>query len=143
LVEVMGRYSNQDEMASRLGELSVMDPEPTAPIVRKTPKQVQRRLDAEVVDRLVTDYQAGAKVRDLADRYGINRNTVLEHIRRAGVRKHYPALIPEEVDEAARLYRSGKSLVSVSEHFGVNATTVRTALLKAGVKMRDCQGRER
>ena len=141
-VEVMERYCNQGEMASHLGELSAMNPGPVAPTVRNTPKQVQRRLDSNKVDQLVADYLAGAKVRDLADLFQISRNTVLEHVSRAGVRKHYPALIPEQVDEAAQLYRSGQSLVSVGEHFGVNVSTVRTALLKVGVEMRDCHGRE-
>ena len=90
----------------------------------------------------MADYQAGVKVRDLADRYRVNRNTVIQHINRSGVRCHYPAMNPEEVEEAAQLYESGRSLVSVSEHFGVNATTVRSALLKAGVAMRDCHGRK-
>ena len=132
----MGRYS------SHLGELSEMIPKST-PIVRKSSKQVQHRLGSEEVDQVVADYQAGAKIKDLAAQYRINRSTVLEHIRRARVRKHYPALIPEEVDEAAQLYLSGQSLVSVGEQFGVNASTVRTALVRAGVEMRDCQGRVR
>jgi hypothetical protein len=44
------------------------------------------------------------------------------HIERAGVRRHYPALLPEEIAEAARLYQSGQSLVTVGEHFGVNVS---------------------
>ena len=142
LVEVMGTLLQPRRLASRLGELSAMNPGPVAPTVRNTPKQVQRRLDSNKVDQLVADYLAGAKVRDLADLFRISRNTVLEHVSRAGVRKHYPALIPKQVDEAAQLYRSGRSLVSVGEHFGVNVSTVRTALLKVGVEMRDCHGRE-
>jgi hypothetical protein len=84
------------------------------------------------------------KVKELAVRYQVNRNTVIEHAKRAeGVRHRYPALLPEEITEAARLYQSGQSLADVGKHFGINATTVRSALLKAGVEMRDCQGRER
>src|SRR6202020_1591191 len=98
----MGRYSNQGELASHLGELSTMDPAPAAPSVRKTRKQVQRRLPSAEVDQLVATYEAGAKVRDLASQYGINRSTVLEHTKRAGVGRHHPALTPEEVEEAAR-----------------------------------------
>jgi len=91
----------------------------------------------------VASYQAGGKVNDLAAHYQVNRNTVIGHIDRAGVRRHYPVLLPEEIREAAQLYRSGCSLAAVGVRFGVNASTVRTALLRVGVAMRDCQGRER
>jgi DNA-directed RNA polymerase specialized sigma24 family protein len=109
----------------------------------RTPKQVQRRLKTTEIVELVAHYQAGTKVKDLAARYRINRNTVIGHINRAGVRRHYPALVSEEIMEAAQLYRSGWSLAAIGGHFGVNASTVRTALLRVGVAMRDCQGQER
>ena len=105
----MGRYSNTGEMASHLGELANMVPQPS-PTVRKSPKQVQHRLGSEEIDQLVAQYQAGAKVNDLAARFRINRYTVNQHIERAGVRLHYPALSPEEIEDAARLYMSGESL---------------------------------
>ncbi len=138
----MGRYSNHGEMASHLGELSDMIPEST-PIQRKSPTQVQHRLGSDEADQMVTDYQAGAKIKDLAARYRINRNTVIGHINRTGVRRHYPALVSEEIMRATQLYQSGRSLAAIGRHFGVNASTIRTALLRAGVAMRDCQGRER
>jgi DNA-binding CsgD family transcriptional regulator len=92
---------------------------------------------------MVPDYQAGAKIKDLAARYRINRSTVFGHINRTGVRRHYPALVSEEIMEATQLYQSGRSLAAIGRHLGVNASTIRTALLRAGVAMRDCQGRER
>ncbi len=67
-VEVMGRYSNQGEMASHVGELSAMDPGPVAPTVRNTPKQVQRRLDSNEVDQLVADYLEGVRFQDIGHR---------------------------------------------------------------------------
>jgi hypothetical protein len=137
----MGRYSNRGEMASELQILLDMTPEP-GPVIERKEKQFHHRLYSEEIEQLIADYQAGAKVRDLADRYRVNRNTVIQHINRAGVRRHYPALNPGEVEEAAQLYQSGQSLVSVSERFVVNATTIRSALLKAGVAMRDCHGRK-
>ena len=74
------------------------------------------------------DYLAGANVRDLAARYQVDRNTVIGHVNRAGVRRHYPALLPEEIAEASQLYWSGRSLAAVGGHFGVNGSTVRTAM---------------
>jgi hypothetical protein len=72
----------------------------------------------------------------------VNRNTVMGRIKRAGVRRHYPALLSEEIKQAAQLYELGQSLATVGEHFGVHATTIRRALLKDGVQIRDRQGRE-
>ena len=101
-------------------------------VTLRTPKQVQRRLRPAEIEELVASYQAGGKVNDLAAHYQVNRNTVMGHIDRAGVRRHYPALLPEEIKEAAQLYRSGCSLAAVGVRFGVNASTVRTALLRVG-----------
>jgi len=142
-VDLLGRYSNHCDQGERLRILVEMVPSGPSEVNLRTPKQVQRRLKTAETVELLADYQIGIKVKDLAARYGINRNTVIGHINRAGVRRHYPALVSEEIMEAAQLYRSGCSLAAVGGHFGVNASTVRTALLRAGVAMRDCQGRER
>jgi len=120
-----------------------MVPSGSSEVNLRTPKQVQRRLKTAEIVELVADYQTGIKVKNLAARYGINRNTVIRHINRARLRRHYPALVSAATMEAAPLYRSSWSLAAIGGHFGVNASTVRTALLRAGVAMRDCQGRER
>jgi DNA invertase Pin-like site-specific DNA recombinase len=138
----MGRYSNQGEMASDLQELLDITPEP-APIVERKEKQFHHRLYPEEIQRLIADYRSGVKVKELAIRYQISRNTVIEHVKQAGgVRHRYPALLPAEIAVAVQLYQSGQSLVTVGKHFGINASTVRSALLRAGLEMRDCQGRE-
>ena len=100
-------------------------------------------MGSDEADQLVTDYQAGTKVKDLAARYGINRNTVIGHINRAGVRRHYPALQGAELEVARHLYESGQSASVVAGHFGIDTSTVWRTLHRAGVKMRDSQGRER
>jgi transposase-like protein len=105
-------------------------------------RQIQHGLPVDEGEQLVRDYLAEAKVRDLAVRYQVDRNTVIGHVNRAGVRRHYPALLPEVTPEASQLYRSGRSLAAVGGHFGVNASTVRTSLLRIGVPMWDSQGRE-
>jgi|HubBroStandDraft_6_1064221.scaffolds.fasta_scaffold155688_2 hypothetical protein len=136
----MGRYSNRGEIASHLGELAHMSPEPVS-IVRKASKKVQHRLRSEEAKQLVIDYQAGAPIKDLVARYGVDQSTVTQHVKRAGARLRYPKLLPHEIDEAARLYRSGQSLAVVAVKFGVDPHTVRGALLKLGVEMRAQQSR--
>jgi hypothetical protein len=143
LVEVMGRYSNHADPGERLRVLVEMVPSGPLEVELRKAKQVQRRLRTAEVEELVANYQAGGKVNDLAAHYQVNRNTIMGHVNRAGVRRHNPALLPEEITEATQLYRSGRSLAAVGGHFGVNASTVRTALLRVGVAMRGCQGRER
>jgi DNA-binding CsgD family transcriptional regulator len=95
------------------------------------------------LDHLVTDYLSGVKVKELAERYRITRQTVLEHMRRQSVPRRHPRLGRDEVDEAGNLYRSGKSLADIGAVFAVDPGTVRRALTKIGVPMRDPHGRER
>jgi IS30 family transposase len=100
-------------------------------------------LSADQVQELTTAYARGVAINDLADRFGINRSTVLEHLKRSQTRRRYPALDARCVEEAAVLYRSGLALADIGSVFEVHATTVRLALLRVGVEMRDCQGRAR
>jgi len=52
---------------------------------RPTPRRVMTRLREDPVDELIRDYQDGASVYDLADRFAIHRGTVSRHLHRAGV----------------------------------------------------------
>jgi hypothetical protein len=79
----------------------------------RQPRQHQRRLRQDELDHLVADYLSGVKVKELAERYRITRQTVLEHMRRQGVPRRHPRLGPLEVKEACDLYRSGKSLADI------------------------------
>ncbi|HEY1644794.1 MAG TPA: hypothetical protein VGF75_00225 [Candidatus Saccharimonadales bacterium] len=49
-------------------------------------KQIQHRLKPEEIDQLVNAYKAGELVKDLADRFLIHRTTVIEHVKRSGVK---------------------------------------------------------
>jgi len=84
-----------------------MTPEP-GPVIERREKQFHHRLHAEEVAQLITEYKSGVKVKELAIRYQISRDTVIKHAKRdGGVRHRYPALLPEEITEAAQLYKSG------------------------------------
>jgi hypothetical protein len=50
-------------------------------------RQRQTRLGAVAMEMLVDDYRAGAKIKDLAGRFGVHRNTVTELLRRHGVKR--------------------------------------------------------
>jgi len=90
----------------------------------------------------VADYVEGVEVIELARRYGIARQTVLEQMRREGVARRHPRLSVDDTERAADLYRAGDSLATIGDVFAVDPGTVRRALMKLGVPMRDCHGRE-
>jgi DNA-directed RNA polymerase specialized sigma24 family protein len=106
-------------------------------------RRTARQLRPAEVDELVAAYQAGDRVRELATRFGISRDTVGRHLRRRGIDTKPPGLHPDDVPEAARLYRAGWPLARIAEKFDTTADTVRRRLLEAGARMRDTNGRER
>jgi DNA-binding CsgD family transcriptional regulator len=95
------------------------------------------------VDDLVAGYEAGATVYELAERFGIHRATVSEHLHRRGVGMRGAGLREEQVEVAVRLYEQGWSLARTGARLGCTGNTVRFALLRRGVRMRDAHGRER
>jgi transposase-like protein len=81
------------------------------------------------------------KIAELAKRYGIGRQTVLEHVRRLSLTHRYPRLGPQEVARAVELYQAGQSLAAVGDALEADPGTVRRALAKVGVSIRDPQRR--
>jgi hypothetical protein len=62
---------------------------------------IQRRLSPVEVEALIAGYEAGGRVGELANVYGIHRTTVSAHVARAG--KTRGQLTDVLVDEAVRL----------------------------------------
>jgi transposase-like protein len=89
---------------------------------------------------LVADYVSGVEVMELARRYGIARQTVLNHARRQGQPKRHPKLSPTAVEKAAGLYEKGWSLAQVGRWFGVNPTTIDRVLRANGTAIRPRSG---
>ena len=104
--------------------------------------QVQRRLNPDELDELVTAYQAGATVRTLADQFRVHRTTVVRHLEMAGVprRANTRKLTDEQIAKAAELYEAGWSTARIGERFKVDPETVRHWLGRAGVKIRPRRG---
>jgi len=143
-VEVSGRYSNPRPQSVDLGERLLAYPKIRGTRAEIRPsKQHQRRLRPEEVERLSVDYLAGAKVTDLAQRFGITRQTVLEHVRRLGLPRRHPKLGAKQAALAAHLYEAGNSLAVVGIALEVDPGTIRRALAGAGVSIRDPHGRYR
>ena len=102
-----------------------------------------RRLKEPEIHELVAAYEAGGTLRQLAERFRINHQTVSVILKRNGIEPRWRRLTDVDIDEAVRLYAQGLSLARVGKRLSVSADTVRLQLLKRGVKMRDPQGRER
>jgi DNA-directed RNA polymerase specialized sigma24 family protein len=141
LVELLGRYSNWTSWADRLpatdktGEHSRKS--------RSRARRTARRLSDRDVAELVTRYQEGATVYELAKRFSIHRTTVSGHLHRRGVRLRGLSPDRRQVVVATRLYEHGWSVARIGSHVGVDGSTVWRALRVRGVRMRDTHGRNR
>ncbi|MGH9089887.1 MAG: helix-turn-helix domain-containing protein [Acidimicrobiales bacterium] len=101
------------------------------------------RLEPPQVAELVAAYEGGATVNKLAEGYGIDRTTVLAHLRRQGVPKQVRGTLgPDDVKTAVRLYKAGATIESVAHELDIGSSTVGRILNKAGVTMRP-RGRRR
>lgn len=82
---------------------------------------------------------AGAQINELAQRFGIHRATVIDHLERAGVpgrRRQGRTLSAAEVVEAGRLYEQGCSLLEVAGRWNVDRRYLSAALRSAGFAVR-------
>ncbi|WP_230862672.1 hypothetical protein [Amycolatopsis camponoti] len=145
-MDVRGPYSNIKGQLTALEELreklpSLDTPEP--PSMKRDRPGRARQLRADQVEQLIADYQSGATVYELGDRFGIERRTVSTILRRHGVPMRRRGLSPDQVDDAIHLYNLGWSLARIGIHMDVAADTVRKHLLEHGVAMRDTHGRPR
>ncbi|MFV2195041.1 helix-turn-helix domain-containing protein [Nocardiopsis sp. LOL_012] len=113
-----------------------------APQKRARNPRTARQLKPAQVEELIAEYQAGATVYQLADRFGIERRTVSNILKRNGITPRWRHLTDEQIEEAIQLYCEGWSLAKLGKRFGVADTTIRAQLLKYGVEMRPRPGRE-
>jgi len=133
-VELLGRYSNWTSWTDRLQVLGETDSRrrEDSPVGRG----VARRLTRDEVAQLAVEYQNGATVYDLAERFKIHRTTVSQHLHRQRARMRRRGMTEQQTVEAARLYRQGWSLARLGGHFGVDGATVWRDLRQLGVPMR-------
>ena len=85
---------------------------------------------------LVTEYEAGGSIQELAARWGLHRTTVAAQLRQTGVRLRGRGVPADRRAEALRLYGEGWSCQRLAERYGCNPTTVWKVLQQAGVRLR-------
>jgi DNA-directed RNA polymerase specialized sigma24 family protein len=103
---------------------------------RLTPK-VARRLKDHEIKELVAAYEAGSTLRQLAERFKIERRTVSKILKRQGVATRWRRLSEADIDKAEHLYAQGWSSARIADLLKVDPETVRLRLRKRGVQMRD------
>jgi len=88
-----------------------------------------RRLSAAEIDQLVEDYRSGVgSIYDLADIYGVHRNTVSVHLKERGVMIGKQPLNDREVHRARALRQDGFSLNAIGRALGRDPKTVKAAV---------------
>jgi DNA-directed RNA polymerase specialized sigma24 family protein len=139
MVEILGRYSRMFSQLVNLRDLLEVPLGELKPLPRHQ-KQRQVRLSPTQVEDFCRAYLMGMSIKELAKEYGINRNTVHEHLRRQGLPRRHPGITGDQLIEARRLYEGGLSLMKVSQKMGCHAETMRQALIRAGVEIRRRNG---
>ena len=146
LVDLIGHLSNPSSTLSSLfGELEMVKKWPVrSPASNyKTgglKQQAQNRLTSEQIAGLVTAYQVGSTVLELAESFSIHRTTVLRHLKYQQVPRRRFRLNQIDIEKAVHLYTLGKSCETIAFELRVGASTIRRDLKKAGVELRR-QGR--
>jgi hypothetical protein len=145
-VDLRGGYYNPKDQVRALEQLrrklpSLDTPEPT-PTKRDRPQRA-RQLGNDQIEQLITGYQPGSTVYELGNRFGVERRTISNILRRHGVPMRRRGLTPDQVDNAIHLYNLGWSLARVGQHFGVAHTTVLTKPRERGAPTRNTHGRPR
>jgi DNA invertase Pin-like site-specific DNA recombinase len=110
----------------------------------RIPGKANSKLASDQVERLIVFYEQGDSIYVLSRRFGIPRETVKDHLRRAKIvirPGNQPKLTDSDKNEIVRLYESGLSIHKLALRFGVTDNPVHNVLKERGVKMRDPHGR--
>jgi DNA-binding transcriptional regulator LsrR (DeoR family) len=83
--------------------------------------------------RLVTDYEAGVSGRQLAERYGLARSTVLALLKERGAQVRYPRFTAADTEQAIRLYKQGVRQIDIARELGRSKSAVWHVLHRAGL----------
>jgi hypothetical protein len=131
-VELLGRYSKTPV------PLAVPGPRRrgSSLVVARRIHAARKRLGPDVIQQLVTDYEAGHSTTALMQTYGLGKGTVLGILEERGVKMRGQGIPDDRLGEVIGLYRGGLTLMQISKRFHCSGETVRQALLAAEVRMR-------
>ncbi|MBY6676259.1 Hin recombinase [Rhodococcus sp. BP-332] len=105
--------------------------------VEKHNYRPQRRLSEPELDQLVAEYMSGKTAPQVAELFGIHRQTVARLLASRGVATRSRARIDAKLlAELTWHYERGKSTVELGRQYGLAASSVGKALKKSGVTLR-------
>ena len=77
---------------------------------------------------MVAAYERGASVRKLAEKYGVNRNTVTRELKQRGITPRRTKLTPQNQQQLAWRSAEGWTHQQLANHFKVSVATVKRML---------------
>ena len=99
-------------------------------------RQIQRRLKVEQTIDMCQKYRDGATVYALSRAFGIDRRTVSDRLKAAGILMRFQSPSDETIAEIVRLYASGLSCATVGMQLELSPQTVLRYLKNLGVTIR-------
>jgi DNA-binding CsgD family transcriptional regulator len=117
----------------------VPTPKKTSPKYERTGpiRQRQRRLSDIQAEQMACRYRQGATVYELAIEFNIDRRTVSDRLKKAGVRMRLQPPPEEMIDEMVRLYASGLSFATIGKQLCASPRTVSHYVQRRGVQIRN------
>lgn len=134
---VLQAYSKQSSQSVKLR--SLIHKIQTNPQEARLEQPIPRRfiqISDEQAEMMAADYESGMRVKDLATKYGISRETISRRLRRQAINPRKVGLDDQQIKESARRYEQGDSLATIGKKMGVSAQTVRSRLVEVGIVMR-------
>jgi len=89
---------------------------------------------------MLAAYRTGRTMKELATEFGVSRQTVAVHLRRAKAPVRRRGLSQKQATEVVSLYETGWTSRELAERYGVSTDTVLRTLHRHGVKIRSRHG---
>lgn len=138
-MELLRSYSNDFTLKRTLDRLAHKPrSRPVSDVVQPlATHKIRHRLDAETIQHIISDYQAGNSTITLMRLYDISKGAVTRALQDAGIEIRQQGLqTDEDRTEAVRLYSAGWSAAKVGAKLGCSADTVLMLVRQAGHAVR-------
>ena len=100
---------------------------------RTTPRRATRRLSEAELQDLVSTYQGGATGRELAERYGLARSTMIKLLKERSVEVRRPRVSEAEVTRIVGLYQQGFRQSDIARQLDRHKSLIWHVLRRAGL----------
>ena len=87
-------------------------------------RRVARTLTPDEADSIVAAYEFGLTLREGDELFGVDRGTITNAAKHAGLRTRYHQRAGIDLDRAELLHAQGLTISEVAEHLGIGRTTL-------------------